>query len=195
MTRDYGQLLLVMALAVATACNAPAPSAEPLAAPADWSLTLEYRPSGMPAPGSFVPWITTIDSHGRCTQSVRRWSDKQDAWVWTEQPERTLPVAAVDALRAALEAARFDELPRYLGDRSVTDQYSFVLVRNVGGDEHRVESYGPAVLAWAETQDVSARAAQPGQRFLSVVVEVLRCMPSPISSQTPEFFERITRRA
>jgi hypothetical protein len=143
----------------------------------------------MPAPGWSVPWTATIDSSGRCTQSVRRWSEEQDAWIWADQPERTLPASDVLALRDALQAARFDEMLPHYGDRAMTDQYSMILVHVADGVEHRVDVYGPGLLAWAESKDNRGRDAHPGKRFLAVVVEVLRRVPSPIERQTPESFD------
>ena len=175
-------LLILMVLVIA--CHSP----NECAGPAPWSLTFEYEPSGKPAPGWSVPWTATIDASGRCTQSLRGWSEEQNAGIWIDQPERTLPAADVLALKDALQAARFDELLPSYGDHSVTDHYSMTLVQVVDGVAHRVYVYAPGSLAWAESQDGRGRDAHPGKRFLSVVVEFLRRVPSPIAQQTPESF-------
>jgi len=128
-----------------------------------------------------VPWSADLLSEGSCTLVAKRWSGS--AWESHEQ-SLSLDPAQVQQVAAAVNEAQFTELlPSYptpaeqrLGESS--EWWRIELITH--GETHVVTVAGPSLLLGSTGGTTHVREVQ---RFLGLVIELLRVVPSPLPNQ------------
>jgi hypothetical protein len=148
---------------------AQAPAAKEVAKPIpdDFKIVASYDPGH----SDLMLWTGTITADGKVTHEV------------PGRPEIKLSAEEMKDLLAAIKEAKFSELPQMPVPHNGFGGDLMVLTVTADGKEH-----GVLVYDYSEVKDGKAKAEL--KRFAKVWREVLKKVPTPNPSQTPENFDR-----